>query len=177
MNTKKGLIHLYEGDGKGKTTAALGLCIRFAGNGGTVVFTQFLKGNDSGELKILEQIEGIRLLRCERSFGFTFQMTREEKKEAAAYYSSHLKQVLETAVRKKAGLFVLDEIISAYNHRMIEQEVLLSFLKNKPEGMEVVLTGRGPAEELLALADYVTYMEKRKHPYDKGISARKGIEL
>lgn len=177
MNTKKGLIHLYEGDGKGKTTAALGLCIRFAGNGGTVVFTQFMKRNDSGELKILEQIEGICLLRCERSFGFTFHMTREEKKEAAAYYSSHLKQVLETAEKRKAGLLVLDEIISACNYRMIEQEVLLSFLEHKPEGMEVVLTGRDPAEELLALADYVTYMEKRKHPYDKGIGARKGIEL
>lgn len=171
------MIHIYQGDGKGKTTAALGLSIRFAGNGGRVVFTQFLKRNDSAELKVLEQMEQVCLVRCERSFGFTFQMTEEEKKEAAGYYSNHLKRVLETAEQHPAGLLVLDEIIAAYNHRLIEQELLLSFLRNKPSGLEVVLTGRDPAEELLALADYVTYMEKRKHPYDRGIGARKGIEL
>lgn len=176
MSTNKGLIHIYEGNGKGKTTAAVGLSIRFAGNGGRVLFTQFLKRNDSGELDVLEQIGNIRLLRCEKSFGFTFCMTEEEKKEAAAYYNQHLENVLKQAVEQEAGLLVLDEVLDAYNSGMIEAEVLLDFLKEKPKKMEVVLTGRNPGEELLELADYVTCMEKKKHPYDDGMAARKGIE-
>lgn len=172
-----GLIHIYEGDGKGKTTAAVGLSVRFAGNGGKVVFTQFLKRNDSGELSVLEQIENICLLRCEKNFGFTFRMTPEEKQEAADYYNLHLTKVLTEAVERQAGLLVLDEVLDAYNSNMISHEVLLKFLNEKPREMEVVLTGRNPAIELLELADYVTFMEKRKHPYDKGIGARKGIEL
>ena len=80
-------------------------------------------------------------------------------------------------IRDRAGLLVLDEVLDAYNSNMISHEVLLKFLNEKPREMEVVLTGRNPAIELLELADYVTFMEKRKHPYDKGIGARKGIEL
>lgn len=174
---EKGCIHIYEGDGKGKTTAAVGLGIRYAGTGGRVLFTQFLKRNDSGELNILEQIENIYLLRCEKNFGFTFRMTPEEKEIAAIYYNAHLKKVLTEAVENEIGLLVLDEVIDACNHNLIEQKELQYFLKEKPQKMEVVLTGRKPAEELLELADYVTYMEKRKHPYDKGMGARKGIEL
>lgn len=177
MSINKGLIHIYEGDGKGKTTAAVGLSVRFAGNGGKVLFAQFLKRNDSGELNILEQIENICLLRCEKSFGFTFRMTKEQKEEAAAYYNDYLEKVLANAAKQRIGLLVLDEVLDAYNSNMISHEVLLNFLKGKPQETEVVMTGRNPNEELLKLADYVTYMEKRKHPYDKGIAARKGIEV
>lgn len=205
--SQPGLIHIYTGDGKGKTTAAVGLAVRFAGNGGTVVFTQFLKGNNSSELSILEAMEHIRLIRCEKSFGFTFRMTEEEKKAASEYYSAHLTQVIAKAedlvqtlsghVKEKVSdkeveetaetlpekpqkqvsiLLILDEIIGAYNQNMVNRQELLTFLKNKPDAIEVVLTGRNPAPELLELADYVTVMEKQKHPYDKGIGARKGIE-
>ena len=177
MSITRGMIHIYEGDGKGKTTAAVGLSIRFAGNGGNVWFAQFLKRNNSGELNILEQIKNICLLRCEKSFGFTFRMTAEQRREAAAYYNDYLEKVLAGAVEQRTGLLVLDEVLDAYNSDMIHKETLLKFLKEKPEELEVVLTGRNPAEELLELADYVTYMEKRKHPYDKGIAARKGIEV
>lgn len=177
MSINKGLIHIYEGDGKGKTTAAVGLSIRYAGNGGQVVYTQFLKRNDSGELNILEQIENICLIRCSKNFGFTFRMTEEQKKEAAEYYNAHLKKVLEKAGELSQGLLVLDEVLDAYNSNMIDHQMLLQFLKEKPEGLEVVLTGRNPSEELLVLADYVTFMEKRKHPYDEGITARCGVEL
>lgn len=177
MNINRGFIHIYEGNGKGKTTAAVGLSIRFAGNGGKVLFTQFLKRNDSGELGILEQIENIQLFRCEESFGFTFQMTLEEKKKAADYYNLHLTNVLDETVRQRVGLLVLDEVLDACNGEMINQDIIIKFLREKPRELEVVLTGRNPAKELLEFADYVTYMEKIKHPYDKGIGARKGIEL
>ena len=171
-----GLIHIYEGDGKGKTTAAVGLSIRYAGSGGKVIFTQFLKQNDSGELAVLEQIEGIKLVRCDRSFGFTFQMTQEQREEAAAYYEAHLQRVLEMARKEEKGLLVLDEAIGACAAGMILEEELLEFLKHKPAGLEVVLTGRNPSVRLLEIADYVTVMQKKKHPYDRGIQARKGIE-
>lgn len=176
-NRNTGMIHIYEGNGKGKTTAAVGLSVRFAGNGGKVLFTQFLKRNDSGELAVLEQIENICLLRCEKSFGFTFRMTPEERTEASAYYNTHLEKTLAEAVKSQTGLLVLDEVLDAYNSDMIKHPVLLNFLREKPQEMEVVLTGRNPAEELLELADYVTYMEKRKHPYDRGVRARQGIEV
>ncbi len=214
---QNGLIHIYEGDGKGKTTAAIGLSIRFAGSGGIVLFTQFLKNNLSAELKILEKIEGIHLIRCERKFGFTFQMTPEEKKEAAEYYTKHFHQVLiqvkklslemfqglekierqelekegrkeekiqqEEIGRKKSEntnnpniLLVLDEILVAYHQELVNRQELIDFLKEKPANVEVVLTGREAMSELLNLADYITYMKKCKHPYDKGVNARRGIE-
>ncbi|MFG6382839.1 MAG: cob(I)yrinic acid a,c-diamide adenosyltransferase [Lachnospiraceae bacterium] len=199
---QNGLIHIYEGDGKGKTTAAVGLSIRFAGSGGIVLFTQFLKNNLSAELKILEKIEGIHLIRCERKFGFTFQMTPEEKKEAAEYYTKHFHQVLiqvkklsletlqnlEKIEQQKIGrkksentnspniLLVLDEILVAYHQELVNRQELIDFLKEKPANVEVVLTGREPMSELLNLADYITYMKKCKHPYDKGVNARRGIE-
>ena len=186
---RKRLIHIYEGEGKGKTTAAVGLAVRFAGTGGSVLFAQFLKKNNSGELKILQEIREVRLMLCERSFGFTFQMSPEETQEAAAYYSGYLHDVLAAArsmadmeteggnKEKTQGiLLILDEILAAYRQNMVDRQELLHFLEEKPENLEIVLTGRYPASELSALADYITVMEKKKHPYDKGISARQGIE-
>lgn len=182
---RKGLIHIYEGEGKGKTTAAVGLAVRFAGTGGRVLFAQFLKKNNSGELRILQEIREMKLMLCEKSFGFTFQMSPEEKQEAASYYSGYLHDVLAAAQSMAEGeaegrdrgiLLILDEILAAYNQNMVERQELLQFLKEKPENLEIVLTGRNPAPELSALADYITAMEKKKHPYDKGISARQGIE-
>lgn len=185
----KGLIHIYEGEGKGKTTAAVGLAVRFAGTGGKVLFAQFLKKNNSGELKSLQEIREVELMLCSRHFGFTFQMTSEEKQEAAAYYKGYLHDVLEAAQNMAAGepnpegqrksqgiLLVLDEILAACHHHMVDCRELLNFLKEKPKNLEIVMTGRNPAPELSALADYITVMQKKKHPYDAGISARQGIE-
>lgn len=172
----RGCIHIYTGDGKGKTTTATGLSIRFAGNGGKVLFTQFLKDGSSSEIGVLKTITGITVESCTRSFGFSFLMNEEEKKEAAAYYSEHLQKILKQAVENGYGMLVLDEVIGAYNIPFIDRGVLLAFLKQKPEELEVVMTGREPAEELLELADYVSEIKKIKHPFDKGIPARDGIE-
>ena len=177
MNDEVGRIHIYEGEGRGKTTAAVGLAVRFAGTGGNVLFTQFLKKNDSGELKILIGIPNVELILCEQNFGFTFQMTPERKQEAAAYYSGHLSRVLAAAKQMEGrSLLVLDEILAAYNQNMVRQQELLDFLREKPENLEIVLTGRNPAPELSAFADYITAMEKKKHPFDDGVPARQGIE-
>ena len=102
-------------------------------------------------------------------------MSEEEKENAAKDYGELLEKALSEA--PDADLLVLDEAISSCNHKMISEERLLDFLENKPKELEVVLTGRNPSEKLLSMADYVTEMNKIKHPYDKGTPARKGIEF
>jgi cob(I)alamin adenosyltransferase len=171
-----GLIHIYEGDGKGKTTAAIGLSIRCAGNGGKVIFTQFLKDNKSSELNILTAISHINVVSSDEFFGFYSKMSEETKERAKAVYSTLLETVIKKASKEDYQLLVLDEIIAAYNFKLINQTMLLEFLKNKPNHLEVVMTGRSPAVELVELADYVSRINKIKHPYDKGIKARAGIE-
>ena len=171
----KGLNHIYCGDGKGKTTAAVGLAVRAAGAGKRVLFVQFFKNGTSSEIGILSAVPGIETAFCPDYHGLYKYMDEQAKDCARADYSALLDSVMA-----KAGLgfemLVLDDIISASNHSIISAELLLSFLKNKPEGLEVVLTGRDPSRELLELGDYVTEMRKVKHPYDKGIKAREGVE-
>lgn len=173
----KGLVHIYTGDGKGKTTAALGLALRFAGSGGKVLYTQFLKNDTSSELSILSELEQITFLPSGKSFGFTFQMTEEVRQKAAAHYTAYFKKICQEIYNKDYGLLVLDEILAADNQQFVPHEPLLSFLSQKPDSLEVVLTGRNPSDDLMEMADYISEIQKIKHPFDQGISARKGIEL
>ena len=172
---KKGLIHIYCGDGKGKTTASLGLSVRAAGAGLKVLYVQFFKDGNSAEFRALENVKGITFIKPERSFGFFFRMTEQEKQEARDFYAHHLERALEMS--KDYDLLVLDEAMSACNCGVICEERLLQFLAKKPESLEVVLTGRDPSEKMCAAADYITEMCKRKHPFDTGVPARKGIEF
>lgn len=172
MDNKQGLLHIYCGEGKGKTTAALGLAVRAAGRGMDVVIARFLKTEDSGEVEMLRRLPGIFLFPCEQSFGFTFSMGEEEKKEAAIYY----RELFHKAGNRKADLLILDEILAACNAGLVDKGELEEFLRGRPAGLEVVLTGREPWEKLLSMADYVTDMQAVKHPYRRGISARRGIE-
>lgn len=172
-----GKMHIYCGDGKGKTTAAVGLAVRCAGSGRRVVFVSFLKDGSSSEVRVLEQIPGIKVLMCPRSFGFTFRMTEQERKDAEEAYRELWNRAVEEVGKEPADLLVLDELMAAYNAGLVDQREVLEFLLEKPEPLEVVLTGREPGEELLALADYVTEMKLRRHPYvDAGLAAREGIE-
>lgn len=170
-----GLIHIYCGDGKGKTTAAAGLALRAAGAGKNVVFTQFFKDGSSSEVKVLQGIPNIRIMHCRTVHGLWRRMNDAQKESARRDYTGLLSGVLEAA--KDADLLVLDEIVSACNHGTVAEFAVLAFLRDKPENLEVVLTGRNPSDTLLELADYVTEMCKIKHPYDRGIKARKGIEF
>lgn len=174
--TSNGLIHIYCGDGKGKTTASLGLSIRAAGRGQNVLIVRFLKTDDTGELPSLARIPNIEVTPCDRSFGFTFQMDEETMVEAKRYYRNRFQTASEKANSGGYDLLILDEIMSAYNYDMVEKEEVIQFLKNKPKELEVVLTGRDPARELLGLADYVSEIRKIKHPFEQGIPAREGIE-
>lgn len=174
---KQSCIHIYCGDGKGKSTAAMGLTVRAAGSGQKVVLTQFLKNGSSSEFKILENLPQVQIFKCSKNFGFLWNMSEEKKAEAKKAYMELFELVTKTAVEENAFLLVMDEFMSAYNFGMLDKEMALNFLREKPDNLEVVLTGRDPAPELIELADYVSEICKRKHPFDQGIPARKGIEM
>ncbi|MCD8097049.1 MAG: cob(I)yrinic acid a,c-diamide adenosyltransferase [Lachnospiraceae bacterium] len=173
---KKGCLQIYCGDGKGKTTASVGLAVRAVGTGLKVLFCQVMKDGSSGEVKMLEKL-GVTYRCCTEKFGFFWNMTEEQKTEAAKAYTATFLDAARTAREKQYDLLIVDEFMSAYNHGLIDQKKALAFLMDRPERLEVVLTGRDPGEELIALADYVTEMRKVKHPFDQGIPARKGIEM
>lgn len=171
-----GLIHIYCGDGKGKTTAAVGLAVRCSGRGNKVLLVQFLKSRDSGELYSLAKLPDIEVMRGKESKKFTFQMNEEEKHALLIEHNKMFEQVLAKIKNGGYSLLILDEVIGALNAKVFEMPKLIEFLRHKPENLEVVLTGRNPAPELVEIADYVSEMRKVKHPMDKGIMAREGIE-
>lgn len=171
-----GLIHIYCGDGKGKTTAAVGLAVRCAGRGNKVLLVQFLKSRYSGELYSLAKLPDIEIMRGKESKKFTFQMNEEEKHALLIEHNKMFEQVLAKIKNDGYSLLILDEVIGALNAKVFEMPKLIEFLRHKPENLEVVLTGRNPAPELVEIADYVSEMRKVKHPMDKGIMAREGIE-
>lgn len=175
-----GLVHIYCGDGKGKTSAAVGLAVRAAGCKKRVVVVRFLKTDQSGEVEILKKIPEVTVIPCTKNFGFVRSMDEETKRECASYN----RDLFYEAVRlsKEADLVVFDEIMAAVNHGMIPEKDVLDFLKTRKgrgetDGLEVVMTGRNPSEALLSEADYISEICKRKHPFDKGIMARRGIEF
>lgn len=181
-----GCIHIYCGDGKGKTTAAIGLCIRAIGNDIPIRYVQFLKDGSSGEIHILRKLSGVEVDYEEQNYGFFSTMTEETKRMAAEAYSELLWRTIETCKKRLQTLpqngnsvrmmLILDEVIASYNYGLIDKELLLTFLTERPDGLEIIMTGRNPAEELMQLADYISEIQKKKHPYEKGLPARKGIE-
>lgn len=171
---KKGLIHIYTGDGKGKTTASLGLSVRASGHGFKVIFAQFLKGSASSEdnsIKLLPNITHIKDVECKK---FTFQMNEQELLEVTNEHNKMFDKIVKLS--NEYDLIVLDEIISTYNLGLINKEKVLDFLKNKPENLEIALTGREPSNDILEISDYVSEIKAIKHPFEQGIGARKGIE-
>ncbi len=168
-----GLIHLYCGNGKGKTTAAMGLAIRCAGAGKKVLVIQFLKDNSSSERKILEGISNIDVVDGRDCEKFVFAMNENEKKQTSQYCTEQLGRFFE----KAAGydMLVLDEVAVAVGCGLIDEEYLIGLLKNC--NAEVVMTGGTVSDAMLEICDYITEMKKIKHPFDKGIQARKGVEF
>ena len=174
--SKLGLIHIYTGDGKGKTTAALGLILRASGRGLKVVLGQFLKGRETGELRTLALLPGVKVFRGKPLTKFSFQMNEQEKADVLQCHNEFIKELAAYCKTEDIDLLVLDEVIGACGTRLLDESLLIDFLKHKPEHLEVAMTGRNPSKELLELADYVSEVCKRKHPFDKGIPAREGIE-
>lgn len=175
---ERGLTHLYYGNGKGKTTAAIGLCIRAAGNKKRVLFAQFMKDDTSGEISVLKEMPEISILHGDIPKGFYSKLDPGAKKVFAMEQKKLLEKVIEEIGHmKEGGLVVLDEITYAYNWELIDRGKLEDLLEHRPDGIELVMTGRNPEPALVKAADYITEMKCEKHPFEKGIAARKGIEF
>lgn len=177
MNGEKGLLHLYCGDGKGKTTAALGLCLRAAGCGNRVLLVQFLKGGQTGELAALAQIPQVTVLRGKAGAAFSFRMTEQEKEQTRRIHSQNLARAAQLVQAGQVDLLVLDEAAGACNRGLLDLGMLLQLLDSRPEGVEVVITGRNPDEALRQRADYISEIRKVRHPFDRGVKARRGVEF
>ena len=161
---EQGLLHLYWGDGKGKTTAAMGLALRALGSGKRVVIVQFLKGGNSGEIPLLAQL-GAEIYRGKAGQKFVFQMTPEEKAATRELQN----QNLAASMAQPADLLILDEAGSAEELDMVDVDLLKKAVLERPAAC-------GPSQWMMDAADYSTEMKCRRHPYQKGIKARKGIE-
>lgn len=172
----RGMIQLYYGDGKGKTTAALGLAIRAAGSGMKVVIVQFLKNQPTSELAVLDELTDITVIRGKEGAAFSFSMTEEQKEHTKVIHSENLKAAMDLARSGNCDLLVLDEVVGACRRGLVDQLKLQSFVNHKPQELELVMTGRNPAQWMIDCADYVSEIRKVKHPFEKGIPARVGIE-
>ncbi len=169
---EKGLIHLYWGDGKGKTTAAMGVAMRALAAGKKVVIVQFLKGQESGEITLLSQL-GAKIYRGKAEDKFVFQMNEEEKADTRKVQDENLL----AALQEPADLLILDEACAALELKMVDEALLKKAVCEKPEAQELILTGRNPADWMMDMADYCTEMHCWRHPYEKGIKARRGVEF
>lgn len=170
-----GLVHVYCGDGKGKTTAAIGLLARAAGAGMRTALVQFLKGGETGEIAPLKTL-GVHILRGKGGTRFSFSMTDEEKEAARAVHGAHFGEAVRMAQNGELDILVLDEALGACKRGLIDEEALRTFIAGKPPELELVLTGRNPPQWLTEAADYVSEFHKEKHPYERGVPARVGIE-
>lgn len=178
MQKETGKIHIYAGDGKGKTTAGVGLAVRAAGSGLRVLYTQFLKDGKSSEIKILKEIKQIEFFRGEPVRKFVFAMPDQERVHTKEQCEQYFSEIVAKAESGAYDLLIMDEIIAAMNVNMLDIQEVICFLKKKPQDLEVVLTGRDPAPQLIELADYYSEILARKHPYEtEKLQARKGIEF
>lgn len=177
---EKGLIQIYTGDGKGKTTAAFGLALRAAGHGGKALIYQFLKPDtlELGERNVLDShCEGIVVKWLDEPWDMFQSMHDEDQMQRVRDEIHNVMQELETAAHEKYyDLIVLDEIVFCLDQGLASMDDVKSLIKNRSEQVEVVLTGRHASAELIDLADLVTEMRLIKHPYGNGTPARKGIE-
>lgn len=174
MPLEKGLIQVYTGPGKGKTTAALGLALRAAGQDMKVYIIQFMKGwPHYGELTSIEKLPNITL----RQFGRPNFVNRDkpdpEDVEQARQALDHARQILTSG---DYDVLILDEINVALDYHLIGLQEVLTLLESKPEKVELVLTGRSAHPEIVKRADLVTEMLDIKHPFDEGVGGRRGIE-
>lgn len=170
-----GRVHIYYGDGKGKTTAAVGLAVRAAGCGLKVLFFQFLKDNSSNERKVLEALPNVTCLPGREPVKFVSKMNKDERAEFRHYNNKALDEIIKFC--GPFDMLVLDEALCALNLEVLSEEKLIGFIMHKPRGLEIVMTGHQLPDSLLEIADYVTEVRKVKHQFDLGRTAREGIEF
>lgn len=206
MNEKHtGMFHIYCGDGKGKTTAAIGAAVRAAGAGLKVCFVQLMKSGESSELSVIKNIQNITVQSVINPYGFTWKMTVSEKEKLRKLNDETIEMLINAIGNKSdasdgnlsnssqsnnaAGKFmynevngwfdmiIIDELMSAYQNELVGKPLVFSLIERCKGNTELIFTGRNPSDELMEKADYITEMKCQRHPYEKGVSARLGIEL
>ncbi len=190
MARKDGLVHVLTGDGNGKTTSAIGIAVRASSRGMKVAFIQFLKGGLSSEVPALEKL-GVTVVtgtkHCQRQREHAAQL--KEKGHVTfcrdCFVINGMDRMLVLGAFEKAkkmcaggeyGLVVLDEVFWAMKEKMISEEDVLALIRSRAQNCEIILTGRGATRAIEEASDYVTYVKKEKHPFDRGIISRCGID-
>ncbi len=168
----EGLIHLYCGDSKGKTTAAMGLALRACNYNKRIMVVQFLKDGTSGEIKMLSQQPNVTVVAGMVADCFFSSMSDEQKSATLSLHNEHLAK----ARAFDGDILILDEVCAACKNESIDIEQVRQLLDNKPSHQEIIMTGRNPQDFMLEKADYITEMVLRRHPYQQGICARESIE-
>lgn len=171
-----GLIHIYTGEGKGKTTASVGLAVRALGHGLKVCYTHFNKQPELygyNEIQSLQKLGATVLGFTNGHWSFNPSVTRESSRKEV---KSGLAELSEYIRNESPDLLIMDEILISVRDNVISEHELLDFISQKPEHLELVMTGRGASDGLIEKADYVSYIQKIKHPYDQKIYSRRGIE-
>lgn len=175
-NMSENRLHLYTGDGKGKTTASFGLALRALGHGKRVMIAQFLKSGTSGELDGAKTFENAFVVKVPATEKFTYQMTKEELEEEKARQKAEVYFLIDKIDELRPETIILDELAVCAGIGLISEDDMWKLINKALSFGETVVTGRYAPESLLEKADYVSEIVKRKHPFDKGIPARKGVE-
>jgi cob(I)alamin adenosyltransferase len=172
-----GLIHIYTGEGKGKTTAAVGLAVRALGHGMKVCYSHFNKQPELygyNEIQSLQKLGATILAYTKGHWSFNPEVTRKSSREDVKNGMIQLAGFIQA---ENLDLLVLDEILISVRDGVLTEDELLEFIAQKPAKLELVLTGRGASDGLIEVADYVSYIQKVKHPFDRKIYSREGIEF
>jgi cob(I)alamin adenosyltransferase len=174
MNT--GYVHLYTGNGKGKTTAAIGMAVRAAGWNMSSIIIQFMKGQDYGEIESLKRFDN--LITIEQYGSSEFCMPDDDTIQQHYHFARKgLQRATDVCVSYNFSLVVLDEIVTAMLFKLITLDEIVSLIKNRNPSIELVLTGRGAPDALIGQCHLVTEMKEIRHYYENGVQARKGVEF
>ena len=173
MKLEKGLVQVYTGNGKGKTTSSLGLALRAIGRGLKVYMVQFMKGAKYGEVLAAENLSNLKIVQYGRDCFVNKENPEDIDIELAHTGLEHAKQII---MGGEYDLVILDEINVALNFKLVSLEDVLGLIRNKPTHVELVLTGRYADKKIVEIADLVTEMLDIKHPFREGVQIREGID-
>lgn len=175
---KKGYVQIYTGNGKGKTTAAVGLAVRAAGNGYNVFMVQFLKGSKTGEIESAKKMAPFfNIFRFEKKRGFFWTLNADEKVELKEDVQKAYEFCRKTLKEEKCDILIMDEVMGALSNNLISEQQLIELIDNKPDNIELVLTGRNAPKSIINKANLVTEMKDIKHYFNEGVPSREGIEF
>lgn len=177
LKLEKGLVQVYTGDGKGKTTAALGQGLRACGRGLKVCMVQFLKGGDTGELHSVEKLYPLfEIFRFEKERGFFWTLSEQEKRELKEDIDRGFEFIKGVVENQECDILIIDELLGVLSNKLLNLDEVLKLLAAKPDNMEIIITGRNAPKEIIDAADLVTEMKQIKHYFNNGVHAREGIE-